>query len=87
MNRYLVDEQTLRALLEDAVFLRKIHELLDDALFLRSKEPKERVIQSEVAVAVTQAILDAPPVSVQAIGKSLHTGPARYVEWTVGGRQ
>jgi len=50
MNRYLVDEAILRALLDDALFLRSLH-----------KDTEERSARSEAAITATQAILCAPP--------------------------
>lgn len=54
MNRYLVDEATLRALLDDAMFLRAVH-----------KDTQERTARSEAAIATAQAILCAPPASAE----------------------
>jgi len=77
MNRYLVDEATLRTLLDDAQFLRTLHEDIE-----------ERTARSEAAITTVQAILCLPPVSgtsewgwVQAVGRSLPTGPAQYAEY------
>lgn len=54
MNRYLVDEATLRALLDDALFLRTLH-----------NDTQERTARSEAALATAQAILCAPPASAE----------------------
>lgn len=54
MNRYLVDEATLRALLDAALFLRSLH-----------KDTEERTARSEAAIITAQTILAAPPTSVE----------------------
>ena len=54
MNRYFVDEATLRALLDDALFLRSLH-----------KDTEERTARSEAAITTIQAILCAPPTAVE----------------------
>ncbi len=71
MNRYLVDGETLRVLVADLQRLSDLH-------------TEERNVRLEVAIAVAKAILDGPPVSVQAIGRSLHTGPVKYARWRHG---